>query len=413
MSPKAPPLFSPLRLVPAVSLVLLLAPTAARADVGVRVPLEATPDEVTAIEAAIRTAQGAKVRTFAARPGGDPASPLVPSAATEAFERARRAYKNLEMDVARAALAEAEAACVAGGACAACRDLLFDAHVLAGAVAGSLGRDDAAVAEFVAAHAVHPSRVVDPRRFPPKIVGAFARACADADKLPSTPIRVVSKPPGASLAMSGTQIRSGAEIAVRSHRVYVEARLAGFSPRCEAIDPAAAGASAHEMVLAPLPAPEEEGEADRLLAATAPALDAAAIAFLARIGVDRFVALSLAAKPHRFAARAAHAGAPAWVSLPPLATAADAASPQFAEALAAAVGEPRVVEAPPPPDPPPEDDLDDLDDDKEDDSVVLDPDLGELPDGGATTGAKVFRSPWLWISLGVVLVVVGGVVIGT
>ena len=67
----------------------------------------------------------------------------------------------------------------------------------------------------------------------------------------------------------------------------------------------------------------------------------------------------------------------------------------------------------PPPSDPPEDDPDGLDDEGEDDSVMLDPDVGDPPDDGTGSGSKVLKSPWLWISIGVVLAVVGGVVIGT
>jgi hypothetical protein len=388
---------------------------AARADVGVRIPAEATPDEVAAIEAAAQRAQPAAVRIFAARPAaGAPAEPMAPAAATEALERARKAYKNLEMDAARAALAEAEVACVGAGSCTGCRDLLFDAHLLAGAIAVSIGQDDLGAGEFVTAHAVQPSRVVDPRRFPPKIVGAFNRACADMEKLPPAALRVVSDPPGAALSLNGAPIAAGDAVPVKSRRAYVEARLAGYAPRCEAIDVSAATAP-QAIRLAPLAADLEPAEAERLLATTAPALDAAAIAFLGRLGVDRFVTLSLAAAPSRFAVRAARAGAPAWIELPPLASAAGAASPDFAKALAAALGEKPDAEAalPRPPDPPAVEDPDGLEDEEEDENVLLDPEAGGTPDTGTGAGSKILRSPWLWISVGVVVAVVGGVVIGT
>jgi hypothetical protein len=393
---------------------LALCSTATRADIGVSLPAEATPEEAAAIEAAVRQAQKAPVRMFPA-PKDNPAPMAPPEAAAAALERARKAYKNLEMDAARTELVEAEATCIAAGSCTACRDLLFDVHLLAGAIAVSLGEDDVGAAEFVTAHAVHPSRVVDPRRFPPKIVGAFNRACADMEKLPPTAFRAASSPAGATLTLNNAPIPADADVRVKSRRVYIEAHLAGFAPRCEALDAAAAGTSDRTIRLETLAADQERTEAALLLAARAPALDAPALAFLGRIGVDRFVALALAQPPNRFTARAARAGAPAWVELPPLAIAKDAASPQFAEALAAAVGEKTEIEAPPVPQnkEPPAEDPDSLDDEEEDDNVLLDPDTGGTPDNGTGTGSKVLRSPWLWISIGVVVAVVGGVVIGT
>jgi len=415
MSPKPRSLIVSTCLLTAIALALF--PIATLADVGVRLPAEATPDEAAAIEGAVRQAQKAPVRMFAASPdGGAPAATAPPQVAATALERARKAYKNLDQDAARAALAEAETACIAAGSCTACRDLLFDAHLLAGAIAVSLGQDDTGAVEFVVAHAVHPSRVVDPRRFPPKIVGTFNRACADMEKLPPVAFRVTSDPAGAVLSLNGASIPAGAELRVKSRRVYVEARMAGYAPRCEALDAAAEGLSERAIRLAPLAADQERAEAALLLSARTTALDAPALAFLGRIGIDRFVALSLATKPFRFTARAAHKGAPAWVELPPLAAAADAASPEFAAALAAAVGEKPEVEAPPvphPPDPPVDDDPDGLDDEGEDENVLLDPDTGGKPDDGSGKGSKVLRSPWLWISIGVVVAVVGGVVIGT
>jgi hypothetical protein len=395
----------------AIAIAIGVGPVAARADVGLRVPAEATPDEVAAITAALKKAQPKAVRVFVAAPTPPPATP--PLAATERLERARKAYKNLELDAARTDLAAAETACLAGGSCGACRDLLFDAHLLAGAIAVSLGQDEVAAAEFVTAHAAQLSRVVDPRRFPPKIVGAFNRACADMENLPPAAIRVGSEPKGASLWLNGAPIQADGAVEVRARRVYVEARLAGFAPRCEALDPAAGPSST--LRLSAIAADKEPDEAARLLAAADPALDAAAIAFLGRIGLDRFVSLSLAAQPSRFTVRAARTGMPTWVELPPLSGAADAGSAQFTEALATALGDPPAVEVvpvPPPPDPL-DDDPDGLDDEEEDDSIMLDPDVGDPPDDGTGSGSKILKSPWLWISIGVVVAVVGGVVIGT
>jgi hypothetical protein len=415
MSPKPRP---PLAAAFFLSVITLaVAPIAALGDLGARVPSEATPEELAALTAALRKAQTAPVRVFAARtPSAEPpAEPAPPAAATAALEQARKAYKSLEMDTARTFLAEAESACLADGRCDACRDLLFDAHLLAGAIAASLGQEDLAASEFITAHAAHPPRVVDPRRFPPKIVGAFNRACADMEKLPPSEIRVASEPKGAALRLDGETIPADTGVQVKARRVYVDAQLAGFAPRCEALDSAAGPAPSHAIRLSEIPADRVPAEAALLLSAPGPALDAATVAFLGRIGVDRFVSLAIAAKPLRFTARAARAGAPAWVELPPLASAADAGAPRFAEALAAAVGDAPVAETPPvlPPANPPDDDPDGLEDEEEDDSVMLDPDVDSSPGGGASSGSKILRSPWLWISIGVVVAVVGGVVIGT
>jgi hypothetical protein len=398
----------------AIAFGIAVFPSAARADLAVRVPAEATPDEAAAIESALHKAQGAAVRVLVAPPAA-PQIPGPPLPATAALERARKAYKSLDMDTARSELAAAEAACLEGGGCGACLELLFDAHLLLGAIAASLEQDDVAAAEFVTAHAALPSRVVDPRRFPPKIVGAFNRACADAERQAPLAVRLAAEPADASLWVNGSSIRAGADVPVRSRRVYVEARLVGHAPRCEAVEAAAAPTSAHTIRLARIAAEAEPGEVERVLSRAA-ALDGPAVAFLGRVGIDRFVAVALAAAPSRFSVRAAHAGAPAWVDLPPLRSAADAASPQFAEALAAAVGEePESVPAPAPATPPipPDEEPDGLDDESEDDTLLLDPDAATAPDAGPSTGSKILRSPWLWISLGVVVAVVGGVVIGT
>jgi hypothetical protein len=388
----------------------------ARADILVRFPAEGTPEEVAVISAAVREAQGAQVRSVVASTSAAQV-PAPPVQALSALERAKRAYKGLEMEASKTALAEAESICVAAGSCAACRDLLFDAHLLAGAIAVTGGDEVAGAAEFVTAHAVHPTRVVDPRRFPPKIVNAFNRACADAEGRPGAVARVASEPAGAALWLDGAPVRPDTDLPVRAGRVYVEARLVGYGPRCEAVDVSADGGAQRTVRLSALADAALERELERFGSARELAVDAPAFAFLARLGIDRVLLLTLAAPPNRFAVRATSAATGQWFSLPPLAAAADAGSKAFSDALAAAVGAVRAPEvSPPPPEPehPAAEKQGGLEDEDEDGDA--DQDLSAappVPGNPPSPAASVLKSPWLWISVGIVVAVVGGVVIGT
>lgn len=392
---------------------LLSGAGAALADIAVRFPEGATPEEEAAVVAAVEAAQGAEARAFRADARAAP-EPAPPAVSLEALERARRAYKALELDAAAAALGEAEAACTAGGSCEACRDLLFDTHLLRGAVALASGRDAEGAEEFVVAHAVQAARVVDPRRFPPRIVNAFNRACAEAAAEAPVAVRLSSEPSGAAFRVNGAAAGGGADVLLRSPRAYVEARLVGHAPRCEPVEVAPGGGFGHVVRLAAIGEGELPGEAERFFAQRDPAIDPAAFAFLARLGIDRLLFLSTAPPPNRFTARATHAKASVWTALPALASAAAAASPGFSGALALAVGADRAAGPAPaaaPPGPPAATapgGLEDEDEEGDGEEMPAAP-----PEGGEPGGSSVLRSPWLWISVGIVVAVVAGVVIGT
>jgi hypothetical protein len=85
-----------------------------------------------------------------------------------------------------------------------------------------LGPAEAAWEDLVRAARLDPTRVIDPARFPPRVVAAYKRAIAEVAQLPRAELEVVA-PPDAVVHIDGRAAARVSTVTVGQHLVAVEA----------------------------------------------------------------------------------------------------------------------------------------------------------------------------------------------
>ena len=123
-----------------------------------------------------------------------------------------------------------------------------------------VGPTEAAWDDLVRAARLDPTRVIDPARFPPRVVTAFRRAAAEVAQLPRTEVEV-GAPPGATLRVDGRVVDGSIAVTAGPHFVSVAA--AGYEPWAAVV----VVSGAHERLQPPLRAVEPP-DGDRLIALT-------------------------------------------------------------------------------------------------------------------------------------------------
>lgn len=123
-----------------------------------------------------------------------------------------------------------------------------------------VGPAEAAWDDLVRAARVDPTRVIDPARFPPRVVAAYHRAAAQVAELPRTELEVAA-PAGARVRVDGARVEGALGVASGPHFVAVDAP--GYEPWAAVV----LVAGAHERLKPPLRA-FEPPDGDRLIALT-------------------------------------------------------------------------------------------------------------------------------------------------
>lgn len=402
-----------------VAIATLLLSFRAAADLLVRFPAGTAEVEMAAVGSALRGALGVPVATWDALAVAEAPAPAPPDEARAALDGASAAYKRLEFDSALQEIAAVEKSCLAAPVLDPCRPLLFDAHVLRGMIAVARGDRETADLAFLSAHAAQPTRVLDPRLYPPTVIRAFSRACADVQQRPAAEVEIASTPAGAVFRLDGAILdsRRPAVLAPGSH--VLEAALPGFAPSRRVIDVSAAGVGPKSIVidLAPLPEAAARDALRGLLAD--PAIDLGRgdlLPLCSRFRFDRVILLERDVKEASFSAEIGAAGETARRSLPSLDIRGGALPADFETALRGALGLAAAKAAAGPPLTPARAPADDDEDDES--SQIRErpenmPGQGTPPETETSDAKRLLRSPWLWVSVGAVLAVVAGVVIAT
>ncbi|MCU0664044.1 MAG: hypothetical protein MUC50_17165 [Myxococcota bacterium] len=338
-----------------------------------------------------------------------------------ALSRARAGYRTLDLDTTAAALEEVWRDCLSPERLASCAPTLFEASILRGAIALAKGDEASAAWDLRTAHAMAPHAVVDPKVFSPKVVAAFARACAPSFAPAPREVILHSKPAGAAISVDGTTVEEGASMHLSDARHVVIARLAGHSPALTVLE-VRPGDGPLVQTLELEPSEDESAFLDlqRLISADPLNLSVpGAKELLARfdiegvllVGRDAGLAPTSIALPGR---------GQVW-TLPDLDLAAPSLSPSFLDAVRLALdlprshsdaqGPPALAKAEPTEEEEGSPDEDELNDEEER-ALLYTPAKSRDEQSRREQTRKVLRSPWLWLGLGAVIAVVGGVVIG-
>lgn len=337
-----------------------------------------------------------------------------PKSAAETLARARRAYRDLDLDEAVELLAGAQKECLETAEFVRCRELLFDVNLLRGIIESTRGEMESAKVFFRTAHSFMPEKVIDPRQHPPRIVADFNRACTTGGA--GRKVEARTEPPGGSIAVNGVLLDQGPLVPFDTGLVVVEAKMLGYEPAKMLVKPGPESPLDEELVVRLKPLPEDQAwmELRRGLQRADGLDDPGMVRLLARFGLDRVVILERGKEIGvAFEAALARPGGGPTVALGKMRSE-DEMEKELGPLLAKALGVAVTQDRPPreivplvlEPDP------DDVGDDREDDLVRF-PDGDDEDDGEPGEAGKVFRSPWFWVGVGVVVAVVGGVIIGT
>lgn len=123
-----------------------------------------------------------------------------------------------------------------------------------------VGPADAAWDDLVRAARLDPARVIDPARFPPRVVTAYRRAAAEVAQLPRAELEV-ARPADAVLRVDGREVSTPLGVLIGPH--FVSVRAPGYEPWAAVVP-----VSAARERLRPALRPYQPPDADRLLALT-------------------------------------------------------------------------------------------------------------------------------------------------
>lgn len=410
--------------------VFLCLPMEVLADILVRVPPGTSPEYTAALIEALKQSTGAGAISVSARmPKADKNLAEPPEELKTKLEEAETAYKRLELEKALLILDGTDVECMKSASFEACRSFLFDSALLRGMSLFALSRADDADQEFRSAHAAYPAKVLDPKKYSPNILRAFAAACVENDTAPAAEIRLVADPKESILVVNGKE-QSTSNVRLSAGRHVIEARLPGFDETFLFVEVTSEGKAADTIMLRPTPKSDVNAWADLAAAVsrkqwspTEPGVDL----LLSRFSIDSVLMLTLDKDGASMNARLARAGRRDTSELPPLAASENDLSPAFEEALKNELGiapprtSPPVVLTGPSNTPPTtyeddneEDDSaieDNEEDDEEESSIQYEESLDDSSNAKAERNKKILKSPWLWISVGVVAAIVTGVVV--
>ncbi len=403
----------------ALNIIVSVYCVSSRASTLVHFPQGTEPDQVAFVVRKIEQTTEVETRGIVAISQTTKEHPIeLPQEAIVALDRARSAYKELDLERASASAEEAEKKCLDNLPVTVCRRLLFDARMLVGMAGAALGNQDMSAQAFRSAHAVDPSRVADPRIYPPQIVRAFSGACAAGERATPIRIRFLSTPLGASFWIDGVEADPSNEASLSPGRHIIEASLLGYKSLHRIVE-VELGASTPKQVaikLAPLPEAEAWEEMKKGLSSQFPDISSLGLAaLLKRFDIDRIIVFTKDVKhPNGFDAHLILPGIPGTKPLAGINPSAEPSMPDFVNGLKDALG----MTPPPEPEPAGAPPLkisfnDDKEEDDESSSIRLRPEDADESEEEKDDTRKLFTSPWFWVSIGAAVALVAGVVIIT
>ena len=194
-----------------LALLAVTSSAAAAAPAADLVVVWAPGSRVAPIEAAARAAGAAVIdRSPAAAPGSD-LGPLV--------QRGIAAYDALKFEDGRATLELARDRADRTGAAGLTATQLSDLFLYRGLIAGQGQDPTTAWDELITAVVVSPTRVLDPARFPPRVVEQLERVRVTVAERPRVALRV-DAPVGCTITVDGS-VATAAPVIAGSHWVHV------------------------------------------------------------------------------------------------------------------------------------------------------------------------------------------------
>jgi hypothetical protein len=391
--------------------------SSARGDILVSFPSGSDPAWVTAFTEEIEhSVEVPAVGVVALDPQDTSPRYTLPKRAREMLETARTEYKELRLDKVLKVLDGAEAVCLDEADFATCRSFLFEVNLLRGMAFEALGKDAPGAQAFRSAHLAERTRVLDPRLYPPRILRAFAKACSSSSKQGTLKLSLSSLPAGADFLLDGDAVTTPT-LDLGPGRHVVEARFVGYQRAWRMLEVAADGGKPATLRFVLEAKSEMEAWKALIDRVSSPSWRPGArgmAPLLERFHIDYVVLLERPeAGSARYEASIVKSGEADFIVMPSPGLPSGPVSTSFQNALKRVLGipvpEPAVI-APPPA---AEEDLADADDALEDDNEEEDPSIrfaGEdAPRGEAPEDRpRLVKSPWLWISLGVVAAIVSG-----
>ncbi len=392
------------------------------AELLVRFPADAKPQHIAAVTEEIAEHTGMKVRGVTAirhktEGSGSQEDGEAPEEATRSLEQAQTAYKELALDRVLTLTAEAQKRCLDERTVRVCRRILFEARMLEAVVAEARGDNDLAARSYRAAHAIDATRVVDPRRYPPRTVRSFSRACAEGEREDPLAVSLSTNPAGAAFRIDGEEVDSSGRVSIKPGQHIAEATRVGYRSvyRVIWVDEREQTPIPVEFQLVPLsdtaaweqmraeisrPSPDwrKPGVKELLLRFEIEAVLTIAAPAEGADGMETALALT---------------GKTEAVALPKIGMAGEPLPADFVDhlkqalSIAPAVAD-QVTEPPKPPV-----FNDNVEDDDESSPLRLRPEEEPMPEPEAEGFREVITSPWFWVSVGAVVAVVTGVLVTT
>jgi hypothetical protein len=394
---------------------------AARADILVRFPPESDPVWVSAVSKEIEISTGIPTVGIVAVGTRKTETDIdLPDTASSLLDNARVAYKELRLDQVLKVLETAESACLDETSFSTCRPFLFEVNLLRGMALEALGKPDEAAQMFRSAHLADRSRVIDPRLYPPSILRAFAKACSASPTPVTSTLSLTSSPDGAGFRVDGATVEAP-RVDLSPGRHIVEASFIGHQDAWKMIEVAPGGSKPVSLRFKLVPTSDIEAWKVLVERISSPAFHPAEpgmTALLERFNVATVLLFDHSEEGEReIDAEFAETGTEDLIILPspgrPGETLSDPFQRTLMKMLGLAPAPPKVVEvAPlPPPEPPDEADVPDEEEEEEDPSIQFTETDEETEPTVPEEKNRIVKSPWLWISVGVVAAIVAGFVV--
>ena len=408
------------RLCLVIVLVYSVAPKQAGADLLVRYPVGMEPSHLANFVESLRSSLEIGVLSVAKQPTVAATAPPPSPATVDRLHAAEAAYKRLDLEKAVTSASDLDTACLRETTFGSCQSLMFDSALLRGMAFFALGRTAEADASFQTAHTLFPGKVLDPKRYSPNILRAFAAACADAESASKVDFRLIGEPPDAVFFLDGEAVRE-TTVRLSLGRHIVEAHLPGFDKAVRIIN-VDEDSVPGEVVLRPTPQSDVAAWTALTAALSSPdwtPTDPGIPYLLRRFRIDAVLLLDFETDGTALEVRLAREGRRDLQSLPGidslLVTPNAAFNRSLKEALGLAEQQPPVAaplavpEGPMYTDAEDDDDLDEDEEEEEDSSIQFD--TSDEPVAQPDGSKNILKSPWLWISVGVVAAIVTGVVV--
>ncbi len=197
------------------------------ADMLVRFPLGADPVGMNLLLEGIKKSTGIKVVAVATVRSTDDGLPNISESILQKYKQAEDSYKNVLLEKTIETLKTIDEECIKTASFEACRSLVFDSALLRGMSAFALGQISNAEHEFRNAYLALPTGILDPKKYSPNILRAYASACADLQNLPQAEIKLNVRPKEANVFVNG-ELSNSRSLRLSPGTHVLEGRLLGY-----------------------------------------------------------------------------------------------------------------------------------------------------------------------------------------